>query len=86
MKKIRYHDYDKPCIKLDVDKWYLLHTPELPKYRYLVNLENEYHIYCMYSVWSKSNHEFHINPETKIIRIYNNFADVLIDYPELIDL
>lgn len=88
MKRIIYHNQYSTTIKLENGLWYLLNFMHRPEYKYIINSENQYHMYYIQATlkWYKTSKEFNIYPGTNIVKIYNNFSEILTDYPELIDL
>ena len=86
--KIRYNTVYSNILLKD-NKWYLISHEAYINYRYLVNPSNMRHFYkCIddNQWYDFTGPSFNIDDDTDIIKKYDNFAEVLIDYPELIDL
>ena len=85
MTKIHYETCIQP--RLDPSKWYVITLmSDDATYTYIVNSETAHHIYIYNGTYYKVTGLFSIYTITKFSKIYNSWSDVLVDYPEIIDL
>lgn len=81
MNKIIYHN---TINRLDPSKWYLISSGV--SVVYIVNSETDYHIYIYNGIYYKVIGPFNIYAHTIFNKIYDNLGDVLVDYPEILNI